>query len=82
VVRLAEVKTRLEREADALLSLAQASATPPSVAQCRDLKNGIYATRLLPGVPNWMYKLTRDQRQGNMERAVRSQVDSLPAALR
>lgn len=80
--KVAELKARLERDADALLSAAQASAIPPSVAQCRDLQNGIYASRLLPGVPDWMYKLTRDQRQGNMEHAVRSQVDSLPAALR
>jgi SMODS-associating 4TM effector domain len=80
--KVAEVKARLENEADALLSGAQATARAPSVAECRELQNGIYATRLLPGVPNWMYKLTRTQRQGNMEQTVRSQVDSLPAALR
>lgn len=80
--KVAEVKTRLEREADALLSRAQATATAPSIAQCRDLQNGIYATRLVPGVPDWIYKLTRAQRQDNMEQTVRSQVDRLPSALR
>jgi len=55
---------------------------PSTVAECRQLQDGIYATRLLPGVPSWMYRFTRGCRQENMESVVRNQVERLPAALR
>ena len=79
---VAAVKTRLETEADALLSRARTAATPPTVAECRDLQNGIYATRLRPGVPDYMYRVTRARRQENMDETVQMQVRSLPTSLR
>lgn len=79
---VAAAKTRLETEADALLSRARTTATPPTVAECRDLQNGIYATRLRPGVPNYVYRATRARRQENMDETVQMQVLSLPTSLR
>jgi hypothetical protein len=79
---LATAKRRLEAQAGTLLARARDDAIPPSVAECRDLQNGIFATRLLPGVPVWLYRFTRTARQANMEEAVRAQVRSLPAPLR
>jgi hypothetical protein len=78
---LAAAKQRLEAQAGALLARARDDAIPPSVAECRDLQNGIFATRLLPGVPGWLYRFTRTGRQTNMEETVRAQVQSLPALL-
>jgi hypothetical protein len=75
-------KARLEQRADLLLEGAHTSGTPPTIAECRELQDGIYATRLLPGVPSWMYAVTRGERQQNMEDVVRSQVATLPAMLR
>lgn len=79
---VAAAKSRIEVEANELLARARRSATAPTVAECRDLQNGIYATRLLPGAPNWMYKFTRPRRQENMEDTVGHQVLALPAELR
>ena len=79
---VAHAKTCLESQATALLERAKTSGAPPTLAECRRLQDGIYATRLLPGVPTWMYRFTRKGRQENMERVVRDQVERLPAALR
>jgi hypothetical protein len=79
---VATTKKRLEQRADTLLTRARADGTPPTIAECRELQDGIYATRLLPGVPNWMYGITRSKRQQNMEETVRHQASTLPAALR
>lgn len=79
---VAAAKTRLEKEADALLRRACTTATPPTVTECRDLQNGIYGTRLRPGVPDYVYKITRARRQENMDETVHMQVLSLPASLR
>ncbi len=78
----ARAKSRLEAEANALLATARMTATAPTVVECRELQTGIYATRLLPGVPNWMYNFTRRNRQENMQETVGCQVSTLPAALR
>lgn len=80
--QVASTKKRLERRADVLLERARTSETPPTTAECRELQDGIYATRLLPGVPNWMYAITRSERQRNMEDTVGHQASTLPAALR
>lgn len=78
---LAKQKTHLELEARALFD--QALSTPESItaAQCRDVQNGIFATRLRPGVPNWLYQRTRKNRQEDMEDVVRREVASLPYTL-
>lgn len=80
--RVAVTKERLEQQADTLLTRARTTAQPPTITECRELQDGIYATRLLPGVPNWLYTLTRSQRQQNMQETVRHQVSTLPAVLR
>jgi hypothetical protein len=80
--QVARAKVRLEGQATSLLEHASVTDTPPTVGECRQLQDGIYATRLLPGVPNWMYWFTRKVRQKNMEDTVLDQVRSLPAALR
>lgn len=80
--QVANTKRRLERRADELLECARMSETPPTIAECRELQDGIYATRLLPGVPNWIYVITRRERQRNMEDTVGQQASTLPAALR
>ncbi|HEY2333662.1 MAG TPA: S-4TM family putative pore-forming effector [Solirubrobacterales bacterium] len=80
--QVASTKKRLERRADVLLVRARTSETPPTIAECRELQDGIYATRLLPGVPSWMYAITRGERQRNMEETVGHQASTLPAALR
>ncbi len=79
--QVARTKSQLERRADALLARAGASATAPKIVECRELQDGIYATRILPGVPNGMYAITRRERQKNMEDIVRHQVSALPSAL-
>lgn len=79
---LAIRKVRLEGEAETVLTQCKSTGQVPHERVCRDLQNGIYATRLRPGVPKWMYGLTRDRRQQNMEDAVRAEVDNLPAGLR
>jgi hypothetical protein len=78
----ADTKRRLEDQADMLLTRACSTAIPPTITECRELQDGIYTTRLLPGVPNWMYEITRSKRQQNMEDTVRHQVSTLPAVLR
>jgi hypothetical protein len=80
--RVASAKKRLERRANVMLERACTSGTPPMIAECRELQDGIYATRLLPGVPSWMYAITRGERQQNMEDAVGHQALALPASLR
>lgn len=80
--KIARAKRRLETGADELLVRARTNGTAPTVAECRDLQNGIFATRLLPGVLNGMYRRTRSKRQRNMDDTVRDQVQSLPAVLR
>jgi hypothetical protein len=80
--RVAESKARLEQRADLMLEGARASGTPPMTGECRELQDGIHATRLLPGVPSWMYAVTRGERQQNMEDVVRNQIATLPATLR
>lgn len=80
--QVARSKRRLEQRADLLLDGARTSGTAPTIAECRELQDGIYATRLLPGVPSWMYAVTRGERQQNMEDVVRSQVATLPEMLR
>ncbi|HEX8647660.1 MAG TPA: S-4TM family putative pore-forming effector [Thermoleophilaceae bacterium] len=80
--QVAHAKARLEDQARDLLERAEVTGRPPTVDDCRQLQNGIYATRLLPGVPNWMYWLTRKGRQQNMEGSVLTQVQRLPASLR
>lgn len=79
---IARKKMRLETEANSLLARTNATGIAPTVAECRDLQSGIFATRLLPGVPSWMYRLTQHKRQENMNDAVRVEVDKLPLALR
>lgn len=80
--RVASTKTRLEQRADRLLECAYTTGTPPAIVECRELQDGIFATRLLPGVPSWMYAITRGERQRNMEDTVARQVSQLPSALR
>ena len=80
--RVASTKTRLEQRANFLLERACTTGTLPTVVECRELQDGIFATRLLPGVPSWMYEITRGERQLNMEDAVAQQVSQLPAGLR
>lgn len=80
--QVARTKSRLERQADVLLARARTTETPPTIAECRELQDGIYATRLLPGVPNWIYAITHGNRQQNMEDIVGHQALALPAALR
>jgi len=80
--QVAQSKTRLESQATSLLERAETTGTPPTVGDCRQLQDGIYTTRLLPGVPNWMYWFTRKDRQQNMESVARAQVQRLPTALR
>lgn len=80
--QVASAKKQLERRADELLEHARTTETPPTIAECRELQDGVYATRLLPGVPNWMYAITRSERQQNMEGTVEHQASTLPAALR
>jgi hypothetical protein len=79
--QVASTKKRLERRADVLLERARTSETPPKIAECRELQDGIYATRLLPGVPSWIYSVTRESRQQNMEEIVVRQALTLPPAL-
>jgi hypothetical protein len=79
---VASTKARLERRADLLLERACASGTLPTLAECRELQDGIFITRLMPGVPSWMYAITRKERQRNMEDTVARQVAQLPATLR
>lgn len=79
---VAAIKERLEQQANTLLARACSDGRPPTIAECRELQDGIHATRLLPGVPNWMYGITRSKRQENMEETVRHQASTLPAALR
>ncbi|MBS1891563.1 MAG: hypothetical protein JST59_09730 [Actinobacteria bacterium] len=80
--QVARSKRRLEQRADLLLEGARTSGTMPTIAECRELQDEIYATRLMPGVPSWMYAVTRGERQQNMEDVVRSQVATLPAMVR
>lgn len=80
--QVADTKSRLEQQADMLLTRAHSTATPPTIAECRELQDGVYTTRLLPGVPNWMYAFTRGRRQQNMEDTVAHQVSALPATMR
>jgi hypothetical protein len=80
--QVAQTKARLERLASSLLHEAQAAGIPPTVAECRQLQDGIFATRLLPGAPDWLYRVTRARRQDNMEGVVAEQVQALPASLR
>jgi len=75
-------KVQLEAEVDASLTECRSTGEPPTPRACRELQNGIYWTRLRPGVPNWMYRITRRGRQQNMEEAVRADVESLPPSLR
>lgn len=81
-VEVGAAKNRLEQEANDLLAQARATEDPAPVEACRALQDGIYATRLQPGVPNWMYTITRSHRQQNMEQTVTDQATNLPAALR
>lgn len=80
--QVANAKSRLEGQADALLTWARSTAIAPDIAQCRLLQDGIFNTRLLPGVPRWMYAVTRGGRQQNMEQTVSEQVSNLPPGLR
>lgn len=80
--QVATTKERLEQQADALLTRARTAVTPPTIMECRELQDGIYGTRLLPGVPSWMYAITRRTRELNMTDTVGRQVRDLPAALR
>jgi hypothetical protein len=80
--QVAHAKIRREGEARSLLEHAENTGLPPTVDDCRQLQDGIYATRLLPGVPNWMYWFTRNARQQNMEDSVLKQVQRLPVGLR
>lgn len=75
-------KVRVEREASALYTRAKAVGQPPSTEDCRQLQDEIYATRRLPGVPNFFYRLTHAGRQQNMEDVAATQVQELPGGLR
>ena len=79
---VAKRKADLEQTADQMLALAYDAGRTPSLDECRQLQDGIYATRLLPGVPTWMYRLTRNGRQQNMDEVVAAHVRALPPALR
>lgn len=80
--QVASAKRRLELQADSLLARARTTVVPPTIAQCRELQDGIYATRLQPGVPNRIYAITRRKRQQNMDDTVAHQASTLPAPLR
>ena len=79
---LATRKTHLEAEATALLERCVSTGLSPQESETRELQNGIYATRVRPGVPNWLYLLTRDDRQRNMEDAITAEIAGLPSSLR
>jgi hypothetical protein len=79
---VANSKARLEQTADEMLAVAHDGGRTPTLSECRQLQDGIYATRLRPGVPTWMYRRTRNGRQQNMDVAVAAQVQALPPALR
>lgn len=79
---LARSRGRLQREADSLYVRARDTHQPPSVHDCRGLQDEIYATRRVPGVPDWFYRLTRERRQRNMQDVAREHAQRLPAVLR
>lgn len=80
--QLAADKLHLEAEADDLLTRCITARELPPRRACRDLQNGIYATRLKPGVPQWIYRLTRADREDDMGAATRIDVRRLPGPLK
>lgn len=80
--RLADGKVHLEAEANALLVESKRTQQVPEERAVRELQNAIYATRLRPGVPQWIYRLTRADRQDDMGAATRIDVEGLPDALK
>jgi hypothetical protein len=79
---LAVDKAHLESEANDLLARCVDTKELPDLRACRDLQNGIYATRLKPGVPQWIYRLTRADREDDMNAAAQMEVEALPQALK
>lgn len=81
-MQVTRMKVRTERRATALYVRAQSSGVPPTIADCRQIQDEIYATRLLPAVPNWFYRVTRNRRQQNMEEVAATQANALPSPLK
>lgn len=61
---------------------AQRTGSPPGVQAVRDLQDGMYVSRCSLGVPQWVYKLSREQREANMAVVTGEQVAGLPVHLR
>jgi hypothetical protein len=79
--RFAELKLRLEENADALFAEA-VDGTAPTVESCRQLQDEIFASRRGVGIPQWFYSVTRDGRQRNMEEVAAELVRKLPPSLK
>jgi hypothetical protein len=79
--RLAELKLRLEEDADALFAEAVAGRSPTPEA-CRQLQDEIFVSRRGVGIPNWFYRVTRTERQENMEQVAAEMVAALPHSLK
>jgi hypothetical protein len=80
--QLASDKVHLEAEASAMLTHAKLTGELPELRTCRELQNGIYATRLKPGVPQWIYRATRADREADMGAATQIDVGTLPGTLK
>jgi hypothetical protein len=80
---LASEEYRVEKSVHALLDQIKQTGTTPSLSDCRRVQDEIVAMRLLPGVPNWWYRLTRARRERAMQAAAqgyaREILDALPA---
>jgi hypothetical protein len=79
--RLAELKLRLEQNADSLFAAA-VNGTAPSLESCRQLQDEIFVSRRGVGIPQWFYSVTRGGRQQNMEEVAAEQVGELPTSLK
>jgi SMODS-associating 4TM effector domain len=79
--RLGELKLRLEEDADILFAEAVAGKLPMPDA-CRQLQDEIFVSRRGVGIPNWFYRVTRNERQENMEEVAAAMVAALPPSLK
>lgn len=64
--QLVSRKQQLEEQIDGLLERFRAGVDPARLADCRAVQDRVVETRLLPGVPGWWYRLTREKRERAM----------------
>jgi hypothetical protein len=79
---IAALKLRTERRGTELYVRARDAAIMPTIADCRQIQDEIFATRLLPGVPGPFYRFTRKGRQQNMEEIAAEQARALPSQVK